>query len=209
MYILYTILDTYPEGLSIGSYLSQYLANLYMSDTYHYLAEGMIKTRRGKTRNKVSHVLIYMDDILVFCDNITDAKHVYKKLEKYISYKGLKLHNTIIDEFRENEYIDIIGYRVYRNCVTMRKRNYKRMCNLIKHIKKHKLTLVDARAVTSYFGLCTHSDHNNFNKRFKFDRVVNDSKNLISDSTSTKKRRRSYRRYQKIIDPFEAALRKK
>ena len=45
------LLRSFEKGLSIGSYLSQYLCNLYMSILYHYIMEKLYKTRRGKRIN--------------------------------------------------------------------------------------------------------------------------------------------------------------
>ena len=63
------MLGSFERGLSIGSYLSQYLCNLYMSILYHEIKENMCRTRKGKRGNKrvnlVRHCLIYMDDILL------------------------------------------------------------------------------------------------------------------------------------------------
>ena len=59
------LVSTFDVGLSIGSYLSQYLCNLYMSQLYHEISERMCYTRRGKPIRLVKHVLFYMDDILL------------------------------------------------------------------------------------------------------------------------------------------------
>ena len=40
------LLRSFERGLSIGSYLSQYLCNLYMSILYHEIKERMYRTRR-------------------------------------------------------------------------------------------------------------------------------------------------------------------
>lgn len=38
-YLVSKLLSTYTQGLSIGSYLSQYLANYFVSDIYHFMSE--------------------------------------------------------------------------------------------------------------------------------------------------------------------------
>ena len=65
LYLIQTLIDSFEKGLSIGSYLSQYLCNLYMSILYHHIMENLYKTRRGKRVSLVRHCLIYMDDILM------------------------------------------------------------------------------------------------------------------------------------------------
>ena len=60
LHLVFFLIDTFDGGLSIGSYLSQYLANYYMSYAYHYVSEQIIKTRKHKsgsvsTRTLISH----------------------------------------------------------------------------------------------------------------------------------------------------------
>ena len=63
LWLVDTLLKTFRKGLSIGSYLSQFLCNLYMSQLYHEISERMyhIRKRRagGAERvNLVKHVLL-------------------------------------------------------------------------------------------------------------------------------------------------------
>ena len=44
------LIGTFETGLSIGSYLSQYLCNVFLSQIYHEIAERMYRIR--KKRNK-------------------------------------------------------------------------------------------------------------------------------------------------------------
>ena len=48
LHLIETMLGSFERGLSIGSYLSQYLCNLYMSILYHEIKENMCRTRKGK-----------------------------------------------------------------------------------------------------------------------------------------------------------------
>lgn len=45
LYLVGVLLDQFPHGLNIGSFLSQYLANYYASRAYHYAQERLRKTR--------------------------------------------------------------------------------------------------------------------------------------------------------------------
>ena len=74
LYLIQTLIDSFEKGLSIGSYLSQYLCNLYMSILYHHIMENLYKTRRGKRVSLVRHCLIYMDDILMTGSQKRDLK---------------------------------------------------------------------------------------------------------------------------------------
>lgn len=55
-----------PEGIPIGSFLSQTLANIYLSDLYHLAMEGCT-SKRG--RHQVAHAIFYMDDMLLLGSN--------------------------------------------------------------------------------------------------------------------------------------------
>jgi len=83
LWLIQTLIDTFEQGLSIGSYLSQYLCNLYMSQLYHEISENMyrIRKKRDGTMQRVnltSHVLIYMDDIFITGTNTKDLHKAMK-----------------------------------------------------------------------------------------------------------------------------------
>lgn len=49
LYVLFFLIDTYGDkGLCIGSYLSQFLANYYLSYAYHFLSEKCLTIRKKK-----------------------------------------------------------------------------------------------------------------------------------------------------------------
>ena len=99
------------KEIPVGSYLSQYLANLYLSDLYHGL-EGLHRiriTRSGyvKTYKVVAFQAFYMDDILILAKS---AKHILRAVE-YIKSVTSDLGLTIKDNWRcfkiGDSFIDI------------------------------------------------------------------------------------------------------
>ena len=80
VWLIRTLINSFEKGLSIGSYLSQYLCNLYMSVLYHYIMERLYKTRRDKRINLIRHCLIYMDDILLIGSRKRDMEMAAKKI---------------------------------------------------------------------------------------------------------------------------------
>lgn len=68
------------KGIPIGNLTSQFFANLYLSDTDHYILEVL----------KVNGYERYMDDILIFCKDIIHLKCIHKKLTDYL-LKNLEL----------------------------------------------------------------------------------------------------------------------
>lgn len=79
--------DCLGKGILIGSPVSKDLCNYYMSYLYHYINEKLFEktVRRGKEKltRLVSHVMIYMDDIVVFGGN---KKHIHKAMEMIVAF---------------------------------------------------------------------------------------------------------------------------
>ena len=48
LWLTFYLLDMFKMGLSIGSYLSQYICNYYLSYAYHYASEQLFKIRKTK-----------------------------------------------------------------------------------------------------------------------------------------------------------------
>lgn len=68
MRLIRTLLSTIDHGIPIGSFLSQTIANIYLSDIYHMVME--------KTSGVVQHALFYMDDMLLLGQNKKKLKNV-------------------------------------------------------------------------------------------------------------------------------------
>ena len=131
LWLIEEILKTFGQGLSIGSYLSQTLANLYLSELYHYIEEEcyVIKTRRGITRRYklCSHVLFYMDDIMATSGNKTHLKMLSKLIGQKLNEMCLMYKcEPEIYPLKNKHFIDMLGFKIYRNKTTIRKRNWKR-----------------------------------------------------------------------------------
>lgn len=94
--LLDVIIDSYPwkRWLPIGSFLSQYLANFYLSYFDHRLKEVV----------NVKYVLRYMDDIVILWPSTSYLRVVYRRMKKYLSWK-LKL------QIKENRQIFLVDSR--------------------------------------------------------------------------------------------------
>lgn len=82
--LVFTLVDQYrgDRGLNIGSYLSQWLANYYLSAAWHYAEGSLSAVRRSRRRQGeeirrrlVTHVLFYADDILLIGRSKTRPDH--------------------------------------------------------------------------------------------------------------------------------------
>jgi RNA-directed DNA polymerase len=118
LYIINFLLGTYKDGLCIGSYLSQYLANYYISYAYHHITENSYSFRAKKNGEKVrinnaSHVLFYMDDIIIFSSSVKLLDRVVRDFTHYI-------HDVLFLKIKEGDgvfrtrttKVDMMGYCV-------------------------------------------------------------------------------------------------
>ena len=101
MWLIEKLIYSFEQGLSIGSYLSQHLCNLYLSQLYHEISENMFRIRKHKHGghqriNLVKHVLFYMDDIIILG---TNAKDIHKAMQLIIKYAKNKLGLMIKDDW--------------------------------------------------------------------------------------------------------------
>lgn len=114
--LLDIIIDAVPEGLPLGYYTSQWLANFYLQDLDHYIKQEIWKPekekktaqyiartkRKGKTAGKVpkyacgvKYGVRYVDDIVCFGANKRDLKVALERIEAFCEEKlGLIIKDT-------------------------------------------------------------------------------------------------------------------
>ena len=90
IWFVLALVGSYEHGLSIGSFLSQWLCNYVMSYAYHYASEQLYKERRGKRQNLIAHILMFMDDVYITGPSKRDLKMASKLFEEYL-FKQLGL----------------------------------------------------------------------------------------------------------------------
>lgn len=136
LWLIETLINSFDYTLSIGSYISQYLCNIFLSQAYHYLSS--IKCPG------VSHVLFYMDDILVIGK---DKDKLRSDVLRFITFmkdemkleikKNWTLFRLKEDNFDKNgQLVEMMGYRIYRNRVTLRKKTYKHIRRILWRIRR-------------------------------------------------------------------------
>ena len=174
MWLIKELVSSFKQGLSIGSFLSQYLCNLYLSQIYHFIGH-LHKIRKHKDGTKSSirliyHRLFYMDDILMIGASSKDIHKAVKEVIKYCKSLGLKIKESwfvqkmsFVDKKCDESFIDMMGFRIYRTHITIRRRVFKRIrriaIRLWKRIKTHQKVLEShARKMISYWGLLKNSN---------------------------------------------------
>lgn len=146
--VICEIIDVLEEGLAIGVYPSQYLANLYLSIVDWTMTEGY----------GYSYYYRYMDDIVILTKDKEDAKNVIRILDGLFRLIKLTIKNNV--RIAPIAYgIDCCGYVVNNNCVRVRKS--------IKEKAKRKAAALDkagvsdaewAKQMAPYFGWFKHAD---------------------------------------------------
>lgn len=142
------------HGIPIGSYLSQYFGNFYLSYFDHWLKEKL----------KIKYVVRYMDDVVIFGSDKHDL-HIKKK------QIGIYLKKYLDLDFKDNwqvfptnsRGVDFVGYRFFHGYRLLRKKILKRMKKRLKIVRRKvknnfKLTYKDWAATNSYLGWIIHCD---------------------------------------------------
>ena len=172
------LLGSFEKGLSIGSYLSQYLCNLYMSILYHYIMEKLYKTRRGKRINLISHCLIYMDDILMIGSRKRDVEIAVKKVIKKAAGIGLTIKDNWQVRSIDGIPIDMMGFKIYRTHAEIRGRIFLRVRRSFRKARK-ELTLRIAKKCLSYYGYLKHTNSRKVERKWKVKSILKKCKGVI------------------------------
>lgn len=184
LYLIGEILNCTDEGLPIGSYLSIRLCGLYLSDLYHYIGNSHFKSRRGKRYNICRHVLFFLDDIYIFGTNARDMHALMRDTMEYAEGMGLTIKPTwhIINLNPDDArcHVDTMGYRIYRDHISMRRRDYVKAKKSIRKFKRNS-TVRNARSLVSYFGMfCMPTDSFRFCKKYNALKQFNIARKVIS-----------------------------
>lgn len=181
-YIVYTIsrlMDTYEKGLGIGSAFSLKMAQVVLSFVYHMI-EDLHKVRRGCRRNLVRHQIWYADDFYIFSYSKTYLVQAMKQIENYMYYNlGLSIKRWKIC-WSDEEPIDIAGYVVFNNRITIRSKTFLRIKRIYKSYDNNP-NIELARSVCSYWGILKYSSSKKTIKKNEFDRIFRNARYFVSN----------------------------
>lgn len=153
-------------GIHIGSYLSQCLANYYLSYIYHKV-EGLHHERKGKKHKDVEHMIFYMDDFLLLGRNkrklqqaakfITEIAHNDLGLTIKQNYCVQKILDFKSKDKDKGHWIDMIGFRFCKQGISLRKTIFRRAHRQFLRVKrsismKKNISLKQCMAFVSYMG---------------------------------------------------------
>lgn len=149
--LLDTLVDS-TDGLPIGNYTSQTLANYYLAFFDHFVKEQLAS----------KYYVRYADDIVIFSESKDELNSKFLKIKEYLS--GLKLEikgNWQVFEVR-GRGLDFLGYRMFGGYTLLRK-------SVATKIKRaFKLPIVsmnDINRLMSYMGWMKWADSYNLLRR--------------------------------------------
>lgn len=137
------IIDSHPNGLPIGNYISQLLANLYLNEFDHWVQRELKIT-----------ILRYCDDVVLLGSSSKELCDALKKVRCFLRTLKLTVKNDIQIFPIERGGIDFMGFIVTRDGVKLRKRIER---SLRRSIKKFNKTPIEKyyRSIASYYGWTT------------------------------------------------------
>lgn len=162
--LLDKIIDSIPGGVGIpiGSYLSQYFANFYLTYFDHWLKEEM----------KCEYVIRYMDDIVILHHSKEFLHWLKRQMDEYL-WENLRL--TIKNNWQVFPTgvrgVDFVGYRHFYGYKLLRKSTCKKfkkkMMNIRKKIESGKqISYRDWCSTNSYKGWLKWCDSYRLSKKY-------------------------------------------
>lgn len=147
--LLYEIIDS-SKGVPIGNYLSQFLANFYLTYFDHWIKEVL----------KVKYYFRYCDDIVIFSDNKNDLHGMFRLIENYLKTEldlELKPNYQVFPISKRG--LDFVGYKFYHTHILLRKSIKNRFIRMIKFNNDYK-------SKASYNGWLCHCDSINLKNKY-------------------------------------------
>ena len=180
VWLVEALINTHKKGLNIGSFLSQYMANYYLSGAYRY-ANDLHKFRRGKRIKLAPHILTYMDDWVFIGRSKSDVKSAVRQTIAYIENE---LHLTVkpwkvckIDA----EPVDMVGWVFRRDRTSVRAAIFIRARRSFMRAAKQAVIKprLAARCI-SYWGYFKWANVYLFEQRYQLKKLINQCKDALS-----------------------------
>lgn len=156
---VFAIIDSCPRGLPIGYYSSQWFGNFYLTPLDHYIKEEL----------HAAHMIRYMDDVVIFGRNKKELHKMCRAIDAYLTnelgltmkadWQVFRFDYIAKDGKRKGRPLDFMGFKFYRDKITIRKRILCRAQRKVNQIKrKGKVTWKDATALLSRMGYIKHTN---------------------------------------------------
>lgn len=141
------------DGIKIGFYISQWLANAVLEPLDHYIRE--------KLGDGVRHYVRYIDNLTIFGHNKKKLHRAIRSIMEFLGRMGLRLKENWQLYNTRKRMVNAVGYRYKRGLTLIRKKNLlrlKRQCTRArKRIAAHrKIAPIQARGILSRSGQLKH-----------------------------------------------------
>jgi RNA-directed DNA polymerase len=152
LWLLDEIIDS-AEGLPIGNYLSQYLANFYLTYFDHWIKQG----------KHVKYYFRYADDMVILSDN---KPYLHQLLFDMRIYLQENLRLIIKDNYQvfpvDDRGIDFVGYIFRHTHILLRKSIKQSFARMLSGNRNTK-------SIASYMGWAMHCNSKNLIKKILYD----------------------------------------
>lgn len=199
LYLVETLIGSYKQGLSIGSYLSQWLCNYYLSFAYQYAQQKLFKVQKRRGQEKRTRlfykIIFYMDDILILGPRKADVKKAMLMMIQFFreeldleikpNWKLFQVDYIGKDGKHHGDCIDMMGYKIYRDRAEVRRSIFLRARRAYLRLRKQvqrrmEIALDLAYRCISYFGWFKNSDSTNFKKKYGIEQLMKYAKRRVS-----------------------------
>jgi RNA-directed DNA polymerase len=147
LWLLDEIIDSAP-GLPIGNYLSQYLANFFLTYFDHWIKE----------QKKVKYYYRYADDIVVLSSDKNQLHELLGEIKGYLASLKLEVKDNHQVFPVDARGIDFIGYVFYHTHILIRKRIKQSFARKLSRNPLH-------RSKASYLGWLGHCNAKHLSKK--------------------------------------------
>ena len=121
------IIDSHPDGLPIGNYLSQHLANFFLAEY-----DQEIKARGIKYYSR------YCDDIIMISSDKNELKEIMAFTIEYMKTIHLEIKPTAqVYPIERDGGLDFLGYNFHRHSIRLRKRNERNFRKAVQRFDEH------------------------------------------------------------------------
>lgn len=143
-------IDTPGIGVPIGNYLSQFFANLYLTDFDHWCKEQL----------NCKYYYRYADDIVILGDNKETLSKLLDQINKYLNTNlNLKVKHTHQIFPTAIRGIDFVGYVIRPTHILIRKSIKNKINkNTQKYLNKQLTKQEYQKTMSSYFGWMKYAD---------------------------------------------------
>ena len=149
--LLDEIIDS-AEGLPIGNYLSQTLANVFLAHFDHYVKEVL----------RVKYYYRYVDDIVILGADKDELRRIFYAIRERLAAQRLRVKDNWQIFPVEARGLDFLGFVFRHGYVRLRKRIKRNIFRTLAHLRKVCKTTKEIRlAVGSYIGWLKYTNSRN------------------------------------------------